>query len=196
MYFQLHSWLEDRNSNGIEMMFVPSTSSTLILELLAQVSLTIASGYDARLAASGTRGLPVVERLLVRLAFFARVWLTDPDFVDIAFGISSCLKSTDKLKPRRSGLSTTSIDIDEHHMPYECCVRGRLCAPDENADADGTWFSRLTEAASGLGITPSPATAMSNEIAFPPSIGVHTNFPVKTTMAKSCSIVYHQPSHW
>jgi len=74
------------------MTFVPLTSSTLILELLAQVSFIIASGYDARLAASGIRDLPVVERLLVRLAFFARVWLADPDFVDIPFGFSFRLK--------------------------------------------------------------------------------------------------------
>lgn len=121
------------------MMFVPPTSSTLILELLAQVSFTIARGYDARLAASGIRDLPVVERLLVRLAFFARVWLTDPDFVDIDAGFPSRLKSTDKLKPRRSRLYTRSIDIAVHHMSYESCVRGRLSAPDDNADADETW---------------------------------------------------------
>jgi hypothetical protein len=110
----------------MDMMFVPSTSSTLILELLAQVSFTIASGYDARLAASGGRDLPVVERLLVRLAFFARVWLTDPDFVDIPFGCSIRYKITDKLKSRRATLYTTGIDLDGTHMPCERFVRDRL----------------------------------------------------------------------
>ena len=107
------------------MMFVPPTSSTLILELLAQVSFTIASGYDVRLATSGIRDLPVVERLLVRLAFFARGWLTDPDFVDIPFGFPFRLQSTDELKTRWIRLYTERIYIAKHHMACEGVVRGR-----------------------------------------------------------------------